>query len=125
MEDTIEVCSGCGKMPRPIDRLEGYFVCTRCGSRSTMAVKSEDYERVVTELDSTFHQMSMKKKVEDAAKEPIDLSGRKKAKKSSTKAAKKTVKNTLKKAMKEPAKAKAAKRSKKANPKKRTAKRRR
>lgn len=102
MEDTIEVCSGCGKMPRPIDRMKGYFLCSRCGCRATIEVSSDDYERVVTELDQKFHQKMMKAKVAEVAKEPIRLPSRKKkARKPVKKAAKKKkVKKTRKKAKK-------------------------
>jgi hypothetical protein len=109
MEDTIEVCSGCGKMPRAIDRMKGYFLCTRCGCRATIHVTSEDYERVVTELDQKFHQKIMKAKVAEVAKEPLGPASRnpkkksrkKKARKPEKKAAKKKkVKKTRKKAKK-------------------------
>ncbi len=107
MEDTIEVCSGCGKMPRPIDRMKGYFLCSRCGCRATIEVSSEDYERVVTELDRKFHEKMMKAKVAEVAKEPIRPSSRKhkkkarKPKKKARKPAKKKkVKKTKKKAKK-------------------------
>ena len=62
MEDTIEICSGCGKMPRPVDRLEGYFVCSRCGNRSTIMVTGDDYERVAMELDQKFHEKLLRSK---------------------------------------------------------------
>ncbi|MBU0591765.1 hypothetical protein KKF81_06845 [Candidatus Micrarchaeota archaeon] len=60
MEDTIEICAGCGKMPRPLDRMNGYFLCSRCGCRATINVTADDYERVVTDLDSKFHNKVIK-----------------------------------------------------------------
>lgn len=71
MEDTIEICSGCGKMPRPIDSIGGSFVCSRCGNRSTMFVTGTDYERIVIELDEKFHQALQNKKIQEASKVPI------------------------------------------------------
>jgi len=64
MEDTIEICSGCGKMPRRIDFSEGYYSCSRCHSRATIKVGTNDYERVASELDRHFHERMMKEKAE-------------------------------------------------------------
>ncbi|MEW6722913.1 MAG: hypothetical protein AB1324_06650 [Candidatus Micrarchaeota archaeon] len=81
MEDTIEVCTGCGKMPRAMDRSSGAFQCSRCGNRATMSVNTENYEKVATELDAKFHSATQKKRVEDAATHPVDMKpSRKKAK---------------------------------------------
>lgn len=124
MEDTIEICAGCGKMPRPVDRTEGFFICSRCGNRSTVMVTAEDYERVAMDLDQKFHEKIMKYKADEAKKEPaMEFGGNpgpgrkkptksKKAKKPSKKKApaKKTAK---KKAKKKPAKKKASKKKKK------------
>ena len=109
MEDTIEVCAGCGKMPRPIDRMKGFFLCSRCGCRATIDVSSEDYERVVTELDQKFHEKMIKAKVSAAAEEPI-ASSRRNPRKKSRKPAKKKAK---KKKARKPARKKAVKKSKK------------
>jgi RNA polymerase primary sigma factor len=121
MEDTIQVCSGCGKMPRPIDRMEGYFICSRCGSRDTMHVKSDDYELVVTDLDAKFHQGVMKQKAVEASKEPIHAP-KKKSKKSAPrpkKTSKKTVKKPVKKTKKQaPGKKKTTKKTTKKTAKK-------
>jgi uncharacterized Zn finger protein (UPF0148 family) len=73
MEDTIEVCSGCGKMPRALDRMQGQFTCSRCGNKATIFVTAEDYEKVVTELDSKFHMHAQKKRVEAAASAPVEM----------------------------------------------------
>ena len=102
MEDTIEVCAGCGKMPRPIDQTKGYFLCSRCGSRATIQVSSEDYERVVTELDNKFNEKMVKSRIAAAAKEPIIPTTRnpRKKKKAKKKPAKKKAKKTKKKAKK-------------------------
>jgi DNA-directed RNA polymerase subunit RPC12/RpoP len=56
MEDTIEVCSKCGKMPRAIDQTTGFFNCTRCGNNKLISVKADDYERIVIELDSNYQK---------------------------------------------------------------------
>jgi len=63
MEDTIEVCSKCGKMPRAIDQASGFFRCTRCGNSELMPVRADDYERIVTELDRNYqeHVASMRR----------------------------------------------------------------
>ena len=100
MEDTIEICSGCGKMPRAIDLAEGYFMCSRCGCTVTMQVSAEEYERVVTELDQRFHMNSQKQRIEAAASHPVEMKsnpGRKSA-------AKKPKKSVSKKTAKKPAK---------------------
>jgi hypothetical protein len=80
MDDTIEICSGCGKMPRSIDKMNGYFLCTRCGNRATTEVNAEDYEKTVTELDQRFHDALLKQRIEAAAKEPIRFAKQKQAK---------------------------------------------
>ncbi|MDD5340583.1 MAG: hypothetical protein PHV13_05040 [Candidatus ainarchaeum sp.] len=71
MEDTIEVCSGCGKMPRPIDKVVGSFVCSRCGNRTTIQVTADNYEKVVSDLDQQFHARILKEKAAAVSKEPI------------------------------------------------------
>jgi hypothetical protein len=71
MEDTIDVCSGCGKMPRPVDRVQGSFTCSRCGNHTTIPVTAEEYEKVVTELDRKFHEALLKRKSAEVAKEPL------------------------------------------------------
>jgi len=71
MDDAIEICSGCGKMPRSIDTVDGRFVCTRCGNDRTIQVKADDYEKVATELDSKFHADVLKQKLASARSEPI------------------------------------------------------
>jgi hypothetical protein len=79
MEDTIEICSGCGKMPRAIDHLSGSFICSRCGNRTTMHVNADNYEKVASELDTRFHQGIQKARVEAAASSPVEASPGKKA----------------------------------------------
>jgi DNA-directed RNA polymerase subunit RPC12/RpoP len=66
MENAIEICSGCGKMPRSIDTSGGQFVCIRCGNRTTMQVTTEDYEKVVSELDARFHSHVQRQKLASA-----------------------------------------------------------
>jgi phage/plasmid primase-like uncharacterized protein len=95
MDDTIEVCSGCGKMPRPIDQGAGTFVCSRCGNHTTMHVTADNYEKVVSELDRKFHEMILKKKAESVSHEPIAVKPRKAAKKAAPKKA--TAKKAAKK----------------------------
>jgi DNA-directed RNA polymerase subunit RPC12/RpoP len=103
MEDTIEVCSKCGKMPRALDQESGYFVCTRCGNNQLMAVKSDDYERIVTELDANYQERVAQARLEVVEKEmPIENPKKKTSRKTATK------KKTSKKA---PAKKKAAKKT--------------
>ncbi|MBU0533114.1 hypothetical protein KKB44_06495 [Candidatus Micrarchaeota archaeon] len=103
MEDTIEICSGCGKMPRPIDRMQGYFICSRCGNRSTIMVTADDYERIAMELDQKFHETILRSKAAAIKEEPaipFDNPGKKsKKKKPAKKVAKKktTKKKTTKK----------------------------
>ncbi len=71
MDDSIEICAGCGKMPRQVDHASGSFLCSRCGNRSTMHVTADNYEKTAMELDQRFHQGLQKKKLEAAAAEPI------------------------------------------------------
>jgi len=126
MEDTIEVCSGCGKMPRPIDFLNNQFLCSRCGSSKTVFVNSDDYEKVVTDLDAKFHSKIIESRVAVIKKEtsnPIGNPRKRKAKKAvrriakraesakKAKPKKKTIKKPKKKAVKKAAR-KAVKRKK-------------
>ena len=76
MEDTIEICSGCGKMPRAMDAMSGSFVCSRCGNSSKVSVKADDYERIASELDRKFHAQTQKTRIEAAADHPVELSPR-------------------------------------------------
>jgi hypothetical protein len=85
MEDAIEICSGCGKMPRSIDTVEGRFVCTRCGNNQTIQVKSDDYEKTAMELDSKFHANVLKQKLASVSKEPIVKASKPRAKSRVTK----------------------------------------
>jgi len=94
MEDTIEVCAGCGKMPRAIDLGAGSFVCSRCGNRTTIQVSADNYEKVVSELDARFHAMMLQKKAAAVPHEPI---GAVKSRKPAAKAAKKAGKAPAKK----------------------------
>jgi Asp/Glu/hydantoin racemase len=94
MEDAIEICSGCGKMPRVIDNLSGQFICSRCGNRVTMHVNTDNYENVVTELDRKFHMATQKQRIESAASAPVEM---KKSAKKSAKSARKPAKKTAKK----------------------------
>lgn len=110
MEDTIEVCSKCGKMPRAIDLVNGFFRCTRCSNNQLMAVSGDDYEKVVTELDARYQERVAQKRLEIVEKEmPIEppKPTRKKAasKKKATK--KKTAKKKPKAAKKKTVKKKA------------------
>ena len=95
MEDAIEICSGCGKMPRAIDTLSGHFICSRCGNTETMHVNTDNYEQVVTELDQKFHMVTQKKRIEAAASAPVEM---KKKPAKGAKHAKKTAGKTAKKA---------------------------
>jgi hypothetical protein len=79
MDDTIEVCSGCGKMPRVIDQMTGSFICSRCGNRTTMQVNADNYEKVASELDAKFHAMILKQKAAAVAHEPLVAAKPKKA----------------------------------------------
>lgn len=100
MEDTIEVCAGCGKMPRAIDQEAGFFVCSRCGNRTTLHVTADNYEHVVSDLDRRFHENIIRQKAAAVPREPIPV------KKSAAKAA-------AKKAAKPAAKKKPAKKTRK------------
>lgn len=104
MEDAIEICSGCGKMPRAIDRMSGDFLCSRCGNRITLHVNADNYEKTATELDQKFHMVTQKQRIESAASSPVEM--RKTAKKNA-KVAK--AKKPPKKAAKPAAKKKARK----------------
>ena len=73
MEDTIEICSGCGKMPRPIDAMSGGFVCSRCGNNLKLSVKADDYEKIASDLDQRFHSRIQKVRIEAAADHPVEM----------------------------------------------------
>jgi len=98
MEDTIEICTGCGKMPRAIDRMSGSFTCSRCGNKETMQVNADSYEKVASELDQKFHTNMLKEKVAAAADSPGYFP--KKKKKTAAKKAKKAKKPAPKKVKK-------------------------
>jgi hypothetical protein len=97
MEDTIEICSGCGKMPRAIDRMEGSFICSRCNSSSTINVKADEYEKIAQELDQRFHSHTQKQRIEAAASHPVEMSKPSKKAAKKTKPAPKTAKKPPKK----------------------------
>lgn len=123
MEDTIEICSGCGKMPRAIDKMEGYFICSRCGCRSTVMVSADDYERTAMDLDQKFHEKMIQTKTAEVKKvEGPKLQKKfKNPVKKLVKKAKKAVKKTKKKVKKAVKKVK-KKVSKKKTVKKKTTK---
>ncbi len=73
MDDTIEICAGCGKMPRVLDRAAGNFICSRCGGNTTIQVNSDNYEKIVLELDQNFHMNEQHEKIEAAADSVVDL----------------------------------------------------
>lgn len=73
MEDTIEICAGCGKMPRAIDLGAGSFVCSRCGNRTTMHVTADNYEHVVSDLDRKFHESILRERAAAVSMEPITV----------------------------------------------------
>ncbi len=105
MDDTIEICSGCGKMPRPLDSANGYFICSRCGNRATMVVDGKDYEKIVSDLDQKFHAKVQTDRVTSAMDAPVEI--RRKPASVSKKKPVKIVKLTKKKSAKaKPAKSK-------------------
>ncbi|MFH1393744.1 MAG: hypothetical protein ABII71_01560 [Candidatus Micrarchaeota archaeon] len=65
VEDVIEICARCGKMPRSVDFDigTGEFRCTRCGNNDLMVVNGSDYERVVAELEDKFTRQAIKTSV--------------------------------------------------------------
>ena len=97
MEDMIEICAGCGKMPRPIDRLTGSFTCSRCGNHTTMQVHADSYEKTALELDKQFQDRLLKQKIEAAAKAPVHFPKQKKSKKAPVKKKKAAKKPAVKK----------------------------
>jgi len=109
MEDTIEICAGCGKLPRPIDYLNGLFLCSRCGNNKIIMVHSEDYEKTAMKLDEKFHKKIIETRIafvkeEDNPKKSKKKPAKKMAKKKAVKKPKK-VKKAVKKAKKTPKKA--------------------
>ncbi len=85
MDDSIEICAGCGKMPRMTDKMSGTFTCPRCGGSQTMLVTTEKYEETALALDQKFHKGMMVKNIQEASKEPIKMNVKSKAKISSAK----------------------------------------
>jgi hypothetical protein len=93
MEDTIEICSKCGKMPRAIDQASGFFNCTRCGNNQLMSVKADDYETVATELDRDYQERVALMRRETVEKEmPIENPKKKSSRTKKSVSKKKTVK---------------------------------
>ena len=92
MEDTIDVCSRCGKMPRSIDLINGFFSCSRCGNNQLIAVKGDAYERVVTELDRKYQENLSKTRLESVEKNPVPGALEKKGKEKKKKLMKKNKK---------------------------------
>jgi len=73
MEDSIDVCSKCGKMPRAIDMANGSFRCSRCGNNQIIPVKGDDYEKVVIELDRGFQEMNAARRIAEAKELPPEI----------------------------------------------------
>ncbi|MGV8085679.1 MAG: hypothetical protein ACP5N9_05505 [Candidatus Bilamarchaeum sp.] len=71
MENSLEICNGCGKVPRSLDLSLGSFSCSRCGHNQTIQVNSDEYERVIFNLEQAFHQKIIKEKLEYAMSIPI------------------------------------------------------
>lgn len=72
LENTLEICSGCGKMPRSIDYMLGIFSCSRCGHKETIHLTSDSYY-LTHELDRNFHELVLKKRLEEVSYEPLNL----------------------------------------------------
>ncbi|MBI5227256.1 hypothetical protein HY988_01590 [Candidatus Micrarchaeota archaeon] len=104
MDESIEICAGCGKMPRMVDKMSGDFTCPRCGGKQTMLVNADNYEKTATELDQRFHQGMMQKNIDEVSTEPLKIKVIK-TKKPGSKAGK-TKKSSPKTASKKPAKSK-------------------
>ncbi|MBN1170266.1 hypothetical protein JXA56_04530 [Candidatus Micrarchaeota archaeon] len=101
MEDTIEICAGCGKLPRPIDYLNDLFLCSRCGSNKTIMVSSEDYEKTAARLDEKFHKKIIETRIAFVKEgQPPKIAGKKPSKKSKIRKSgpSKTVKKSARKA---------------------------
>lgn len=73
MENCLEICNGCGKVPRSLDLSLGSFSCSRCGHDKTITVNSDEFERVTFNLDQSFHQSLMQKRLATAMSSPIVL----------------------------------------------------
>ncbi len=73
MEDTIEICGGCGKMPRDTELSCGNFSCTRCGYDKMMLVNSDEFDRIIAELDRRFTEEVFRKRVEDVLNTEVVL----------------------------------------------------
>ena len=72
-EDTLDVCSNCGKMPRGIDLVNGAFKCIRCGNSQLLAVRDQEYESVVTELDRKYQSELAREKLDAAKSMPSSI----------------------------------------------------
>jgi hypothetical protein len=71
-EDVIEVCGGCGKLPREGELQNGNFSCTRCGHAKLLQVTSAEFDLIVPELDRTFLQSMIKRKMDDVFSLPLE-----------------------------------------------------
>lgn len=63
MENSIEICGSCGKMPRTIDYSDGFFECIRCGHTELSLITSDSYY-MIHELDRNFHELIMRKRLD-------------------------------------------------------------
>ncbi len=71
VDDIIEVCSRCGKVPRSIDfdPGTGQFHCSRCGNAELRMVNSEDFEEIISALEDRFTKEAIKAKSAEAGME--------------------------------------------------------
>jgi len=104
VEDMIEVCSKCGKMPRGIDLVSGSFRCTRCGNTTITPVSTDDYEKIVMELDQRYHAEMTKKRLETVERITVPVLEIGRTARASKKKAVSKKKPEKKKAVKKPAK---------------------
>ena len=70
MESSLEICNGCGKVPRCLDLSLGSFSCSRCGHKQTISVNSDEYERVIFNLERSFHEALIRKRLDSVMSSP-------------------------------------------------------
>ncbi|MBI5223125.1 hypothetical protein HY990_01755 [Candidatus Micrarchaeota archaeon] len=101
-EDTIEVCGGCGKLPRQSEHdYLGIFSCPRCGHNSKLILSSSIYHETVSGLEARFQEIQNRARLTStisASADVLDLHNSKSARASSrsTKAASKKSATTSK-----------------------------
>ena len=100
MESSLEICNGCGKVPRSLDLSLGSFSCSRCGHKQTISVSSDEYERVIFNLERSFHEALIRKRLDSVMSSPAYLPKKARKLKPASKHSSKTISSKKKSSVK-------------------------